>query len=154
MKTVKDLLKGKGYDIWAVAPDDSVYDALKLMAEKNVGAVLVIDAGSASAGSAGTLVGIVSERDYARKVILEDRRSKDTLVKEIMTEKVFHVSPGQKIDECMKIMSEHHIRHLPVVNESKLTGMISVGDVVGYIISEQKSKIEQLEKDISWGESY
>ncbi len=146
MSTIEKLLANNNMTVWTVSPDDTVFDAIKMMNEKSVGALPVM--------SADKLVGIISERDYARKVILEDRRSKDTLVKEIMTEKVFHVSPGQKIDECMKIMTEHHIRHLPVVNESKLTGMISVGDVVGYIISEQKSKIEQLEKDISWGESY
>jgi len=146
MSTIEKLLSNDTMTVWTVSPDDTVFDAIKMMNEKTVGALPVM--------SADKLVGIISERDYARKVILEDRRSKDTLVKEIMTEKVFHVSPGQKIDECMKIMTEHHIRHLPVVNESKLTGMISVGDVVGYIISEQKSKIEQLEKDISWGESY
>lgn len=146
MSTIEKLLANNNMTVWTVSPDDTVFDAIKMMNEKTVGALPVM--------SADKLVGIISERDYARKVILEDRRSKDTLVKEIMTEKVFHVSPGQKIDECMKIMTEHHIRHLPVVNESKLTGMISVGDVVGYIISEQKSKIEQLEKDISWGESY
>lgn len=87
-------------------------------------------------------------------MILEDRRSKDTQVKDIMTERVFHVLPTHKVDECMAIMTEHHIRHLPVLTDGKLSGMISVGDVVKYIISDQKFKIEQLEKDISWGESY
>jgi len=96
------------------------------------------------------LVGIISERDYARKVILQDRSSKETKVKDIMTSNVFHTEPKQKIEECMVVMTEHHIRHLPVLTDGKLSGMISIGDVVKYIISDQKFKIEQLE----WGESY
>lgn len=145
MNTLEKLLDGNN-KIWTISPDDTVFDAIKKMNEKSVGALPVV--------SDDKLVGIISERDYARKVILEDRRSKDTKVKEIMTEKVFHVTPAQKIDECMAIMTEHHIRHLPVLTDGKLSGMISVGDVVKYIISDQKFKIEQLEKDISWGESY
>lgn len=116
------------------------------MNEKSVGALpVVLD---------DKLVGILSERDYARKVILEDRSSKETQVKEIMTKRVFHTSPEQKVEECMAVMTEHHIRHLPVITDGKLSGMISVGDVVKYIISDQKFKIEQLEQTISWGESY
>jgi len=145
MNTIEKILDGNN-KIWTILPDDTVFDAIKKMNEKSVGALPVV--------SDDKLVGIISERDYARKVILEDRRSKDTKVKEIMTEKVFHVAPTQKIDECMAIMTEHHIRHLPVLTDGKLSGMISVGDVVKYIISDQKFKIEQLEKDISWGESY
>lgn len=145
MNTIEKILDGNN-KIWTILPDDTVFNAIKKMNEKSVGALPVV--------SDDKLVGIISERDYARKVILEDRRSKDTKVKEIMTEKVFHVTPTQKIDECMAIMTEHHIRHLPVLTDGKLSGMISVGDVVKYIISDQKFKIEQLEKDISWGESY
>ena len=145
MNTIEKILDGNN-KIWTILPDDTVFDAIKKMNEKSVGALPVV--------SDDKLVGIISERDYARKVILEDRRSKDTKVKEIMTEKVFHVAPTHKIDECMAIMTEHHIRHLPVLTDGKLSGMISVGDVVKYIISDQKFKIEQLEKDISWGESY
>lgn len=116
------------------------------MNDKSIGALPVVEDNK--------LVGIVSERDYARKVILENRTSKDTLVKEIMTEHVFHVLLSHKVEECMALMTEHHIRHLPVLNEGKLYGMISVGDVVKFIISDQQFKIEQLENTISWGESY
>jgi len=116
------------------------------MSEKAVGALpVVIDE---------KLIGIVSERDYTRKVILEGRTSKETKVKEIMTAKVFHTSLNQKVEECMAVMSEHRIRHLPVINEGELIGMVSIGDVVKHVISDQKFKIEQLEQTISWGESY
>ncbi len=145
MNTIDKLLHDDK-KIWTISPDDTVFDAIKKMNEKSVGALPVV--------LVGKLVGIISERDYARKVILEDRRSKDTLVKDIMTERVFHVTRAQKVDECMAIMTEHHIRHLPVMTDGKLSGMISIGDVVKYIISDQQFKIEQLEKDISWGESY
>lgn len=132
--------------IWTISPEDSVFDAIKKMNEKSVGALPVV--------LNDMLVGIISERDYARKVILEDRSSKETKVKDIMTAQVFHILPSQKVEECMAIMTEHHIRHLPVVKDEKLCGMISVGDVVKYIISDQKFKIEQLEHTISWEESY
>ena len=145
MNTIDKLLNADN-KIWTISPNDTVFDAIKKMNEKSVGALPVV--------FDNKLVGIISERDYARKVILEDRRSKDTQVKDIMTERVFHVSPTHKVEECMAIMTEHHIRHLPVLTDGKLSGMISVGDVVKYIISDQQFKIEQLEKDISWGESY
>ena len=146
MSTVEKLLGTEKKDVWAVNPDNTVFDAIKLMNEKSVGALAVI--------LNDKLIGIISERDYARKVILEGRGSKETKVKEIMTTRVFHTFPEQKIEECMAIMTEHHIRHLPVMNGEKLSGMISVGDVVKYVISDQKFKIEQLENTISWGESY
>lgn len=146
MSTIARLIDTKGSELWTISPDDSVFDAIKAMNEHSVGALPVVDNGK--------LVGIISERDYARKVILNNRSSKETKVKEIMTTRVFHTSPEQKIEECMVIMTEHHIRHLPVIVEGKLTGMISVGDVVKDIISEQQFKIEQLEHTISWGESY
>jgi CBS domain-containing protein len=141
MKTVRELLRAKGYDIWSVAPDDSVYDALKLMADKNVGAVLVIEAGN--------LVGILSERDYARKVILKGKTSKDTPVREIMTEKVVYVRPDQTSDECMALMTNKRVRHLPVVEDDQLIGIISIGDVVKAIMSHQEFMIEQLENYIT-----
>ena len=143
MKTVKDLLKGKGYDIWSVAPDDSVYDALKLMADKNVGAVLVI--------SADCLVGILSERDYAREVIFKGKLPEDTPVEEIMTEKVLWVRPDQTVEECMALMTNKRVRHLPVFEGEQLIGVISIGDVVKAIISEQEFMIEQLEHYITGG---
>jgi CBS domain-containing protein len=141
MKTVGELLQAKGYDIWSVAPDDSVYDALQLMADKNVGAVLVTEAGN--------LVGIVSERDYARKVILKGKTSKDTPVREIMTEKVVYVRPDQTSDECMVLMTDKRVRHLPVIENDQLIGIISIGDVVKAIMSHQEFMLEQLENYIT-----
>ena len=146
MSTIEKLLETKGSEVWTISPEDSVFDAIKKMEEHSVGAlpVLIED----------KLVGIISERDYARKVILKNRSSKETLVKEIMTTRIFHTFPKQKIEECMVVMSEHHIRHLPVMDNEKLIAMISIGDVVKDIISEQQFKIEQLEHTISWSESY
>jgi CBS domain-containing protein len=141
VKTVKDLLQAKGYDIWSIAPDTSVYDALKLMANKNIGAVLVIDASN--------LVGILSERDYARKIILKEKTSKDTLVREIMTEKVLYVRADRTIEECMALMTNKRVRHLPVLEGDRLIGIISIGDVVKAIISEQEFMIEQLQNYIT-----
>ena len=146
MNTIEKLINLNDSEVWVVAPEDTVFDAIKKMNDKSVGALPVIEKDE--------LIGIISERDYARKVILENRSSKGTLVKEIMTSKVFHVSPNHKVEECMVLMTKHHIRHLPVVTDGKLCGMISVGDVVKFIISDQKFKIEQLEHTISWGESY
>lgn len=142
MKTVKEILQVKGYDTWSVAPDVPVYDALKLMADKNVGAVLVIDAGN--------LVGIMSERDYARKVILKGKSSKEILVREIMTEKVLCVRPDQTVKECMTLMTDKRVRHLPILEDDRLIGVISIGDVVNSIISEQEYVIERLGAYI-WG---
>ena len=146
MNIFETLLGEKNKDVWTVSPEDSVFDAIKIMSDKAVGALPVV--------VNEKLVGMISERDYARKVILENRSSKETQVKDIMTARVFHIIPNQKVDECMAIMTEHHIRHLPVVDGEKLIGIISVGDVVKYIISDQKFKIEQLEHTISWSESY
>ena len=146
MSTVEKLLGSDEQEVWTISPEDTVFEAIKKMNEKSVGALPVV--------LGDKLVGIISERDYARKVILENRSSKETKVKDIMTEKVFHTFSSQKIEECMAVMTEHHIRHLPVVNNEKLTGMISIGDVVKYVISDQQFKIEQLEHTISWSESY
>ncbi len=142
-KTVKDILKGKGYDIWAVTPDDSVYEALKLMADKNVGAVLVMDS--------GRLVGILSERDYARRVIFKGKLTENTPVHEVMTEKVLWVRPDQSVEECMALMTDKRVRHLPVFEDDELIGVISIGDVVKAIISHQEFMIEQLEHYITGG---
>jgi CBS domain-containing protein len=141
MKTVRQLLQQKGYNIWSIAPDATVYNALELMADKNIGAVLVMDGEN--------LVGILSERDYARKVILKARFSRDTLVREIMTEKVVCVRPDQSVEECMALMTAKRIRHLPVTEGSKVIGVISIGDAVKAVISEQEFIIEQLENYIS-----
>lgn len=136
MKRVRDILDVKGRDIWSIEPGASVYDAMKLMADKGVGALMVME---------GTkLVGIISERDYARKVILQGRSSRTTQVREIMTTRVVYAEPEQNIEECMALMTEKRIRHLPVIDEGRLVGVISIGDLVKSIISEQKFIIEQL----------
>ncbi|MBF8282176.1 MAG: inosine-5-monophosphate dehydrogenase [Anaerolineales bacterium] len=142
MKTVKELLRNKGYHVWSIGPDATVYEALTLMAEKDVGALLVLD-------NAGQLVGILSERDYARKIVLKGKTSRETPVREIMTEKVVWVRPDQTIEECMALMTNKHIRHLPVMEEGRLLGVISIGDVVKDIISEQEFVIAQLENYIT-----
>ena len=143
MVTVSQLLRIKGNDIFATRPEATVLDALHLMAEKNVGALLVLDHGK--------LAGIFSERDYARKVILHGKTSKETLVREIMTTEVYSVSPGDTLDECMALMTEEHIRHLPVLSGGQVVGVISIGDIVKEIISEQGFVIGQLEKYIAGG---
>jgi CBS domain-containing protein len=145
MINVRDILQDKGKQIWNVSPQTSVFDALKLMAEKNIGALLVCDGEK--------LVGIFSERDYARKVILKGKASKETLVSEIMTSVVVTVRYGQNVEECMSLMTEYRIRHLPVVDGEKLCGVISIGDVVKAIISDQEFTIKQLENYITGGPS-
>ena len=140
MKRVKDILAVKGQDVWSIEPDASVYDAMKLMAEKEIGALMVTE---------GTkLVGLISERDYARKVILQGRASRTTQVKEIMTSRVVYAQPEQNIEECMALMTEKRVRHLPVIDGERLVGVISIGDLVKSIISEQQFIIEQLERYI------
>lgn len=141
MAKVKDILALKGQSVWSVAPDSSVYDAMKLMAEKGIGALMVMQGEK--------LVGIISERDYARKVILQGRSSRTTQVKEIMTSHVLYAQPEQNIEECMAVMTDKRVRHLPVFDEGRLLGVISIGDLVKSIITEQKFMIEQLEKYIS-----
>ena len=136
MGKVKDILKRKGETILSVTSDTIIFDALRLMSEKNVGALVVIDNGKLS--------GIFSERDYARKIILKGRTSLDTQVREIMTPDVFTVSPNDGIDHCMQLMSENRIRHLPVLEDDTVVGVISIGDVVKFIIDEQGSIIEHL----------
>ncbi|MFQ5659124.1 MAG: CBS domain-containing protein [Gammaproteobacteria bacterium] len=139
--TVRQLLDKKGREIHAVAPGVTVFEAIKLMSNMEVGALLVVENEQ--------LVGIISERDYTRKVILKDRSSKNTSVQDIMTGKVLYVSPDNTIEECMILMSEHHIRHLPVMENDKITGILSVMDVVKNIISEKEFLIEQLEHYIA-----
>lgn len=141
MKSVKQILQDKGSKVWKVTPDISVFNALELMSEKNVGALLVYDA--------DRLIGIFSERDYARKVILKGKSSKNTHVEEIMSTKVLHVGPDQSIEECMALMTDKRIRHLPVLVGDELLGIISMGDVVKAIISEQQITIHWLEEYIS-----
>jgi CBS domain-containing protein len=143
MKTVMQLLQTKGQDIWSITPDALVIDALKLMAEKRVGALLVLEAGQ--------VVGIISERDYARKVSLLGKSSKTTPVREIMTQRVVYVRPEQTIEDCMALMTDKRIRHLPVLADDQLIGVISIGDVVKAVISEQEFIIAQLENYIIGG---
>ncbi|MEW5979285.1 MAG: CBS domain-containing protein [Acidobacteriota bacterium] len=143
MKTVRQLLNVKGTEVYSVTPQTSVYDALKVMADKNVGALLVLDDSG--------LLGIFSERDYARKVILKGKSSKEMVVSEIMTSKVDSVSPDDSVRACMQLMTEKHIRHVPVLDGGRLVGLISIGDVVKAIISDQEFVIEQLEHYIAGG---
>ncbi len=137
MKFVGELLSAKGTDVWSVTPEQTVLAALVLMAEKEVGALMVLE------GEA--LVGIFSERDYARKVVLKDRSSRDTPVSEVMSAPVVTVGPDQSIEECMSLMTEKRARHLPVLENEKLIGLISIGDVVKAVILDREAVIGQLE---------
>ena len=141
MLKVNDILKTKGSNVFSVLPNTSVYDALKIMGEKNIGALMVIENDE--------LKGIFSERDYARKVVLVNRTSRETLISEIMTANVITISPSDTIDHCMEQMSEKRIRHLPVAVNGKVVGLISISDVVTAIIQSQKETISHLQNYIS-----
>lgn len=141
MATVSDILRAKGDVTWSMAPDATVYEALELMADKNIGSVLVMEG--------DRLVGLLSERDYARKVILFGKSSKETLVREIMTAPVLYVRPDQCVEDCMALMTEKRVRHLPVLQDERVVGIVSIGDVVKSIISEQQFMIEQLERYVA-----
>ena len=138
---VKDLLEIKNKEVWTIEPGASVYNAIAKMADKQIGALVITEGNK--------VVGIITERDYARKVILQDKSSKNTAVREIMTERVIYVQPNQKIEECMALMTEKRIRHLPVLDGDKLIGMVSIGDVVRELISEKEFLIDQLTRYIS-----
>ena len=141
MKTVTQLLRTKGQQVLSVSPDMPVFEALGVMADKNVGALLVVEG--------ERLVGVFSERDYARKVILKGKSSKDTPVQEIMSSHVLYVRPEQTIEDCMALMTDKRVRHLPVMEEGRVVGVISIGDVVKTIIAEQEFIIEQLQNYIT-----
>jgi CBS domain-containing protein len=135
--TIDSLLKSKGRHVWSIEPTAMVFDAIQKMSDKSIGALLVI--------SEGRLDGIISERDYARKVILKDRSSKHTQVREIMTSLVIVVSPEDTVEECMRLMTEHRIRHLPVMDSKRVVGVISIGDLVRWTIQSHEETIVQLE---------
>ncbi|MCX6574171.1 MAG: CBS domain-containing protein [Candidatus Aminicenantes bacterium] len=141
MITVKDMLDQKGHSAWTIGPDAKVLEALELMAKKGLGALVVVDKGD-------EVIGILSERDYARKIILMGRHSEDTPIKDIMTKEVYGVHYETTADECMALMTDKHIRHLPVCKDGKLAGVISIGDVVKAVIGQQKVTIENLENYI------
>ncbi len=141
MTSVAQLLESKGSTVYSIEPDASVFSALERMAEHNVGALPVLEDGK--------LVGLVSERDYARKVILQGHNSRETRVREIMSKHVTCTSPGDEVQQCMAVMTEKHIRHLPVLDKGKLVGLVSIGDLVKAIIGEQQFVIEQMTQYIA-----
>lgn len=141
MKTIKEILAAKGSQVWTVDANTSVFDALNLMAEKNIGSVAVLDG--------GRLAGMFTERDYARNLILKERSSRNTPVRDVMTRRVAVVNPVQTLDECMALMTEKHLRHLPVMEQGELVGILSIGDLVKATIEDQQFMIEQLVNYIS-----
>jgi CBS domain-containing protein len=141
MKKIRNILENKGHHVYAVTPETSVYDALCIMMERNISSLLVMEN--------EILKGIFTERDYARKLVLMGRSSKDTPIGEIMTSNLLTITPSETIDHCMELMSNHKIRHLPVIDNNRVTGMVSIGDVVKFIIEDQKRTIQQLESYIA-----
>ncbi len=141
MSRISELLSNKGHEVWSIGPAHSVYQAIEMMALKGVGALTVLS-------DDGKLIGIISERDYARKVILQGKSSKETVVADIMTRNVIYIEPGDRVQECMALMTAKRVRHLPVMEDGNLVGMISVGDLVKSIIDEQSIAIDHLERYI------
>jgi signal-transduction protein with cAMP-binding, CBS, and nucleotidyltransferase domain len=139
--TISEILHHKGGKIWSISPDATVFEAIQLMADKNIGAVLVMQQDK--------LVGIISERDYTRNVVLKGKSSKQTAVKEIISGQVIQATLAHTVEECMRLMTTHRIRHLPVVEEGKILGIVSIGDLVNWIISAQSSTIHQLQTYIT-----
>ncbi len=137
MRTVKDILREKGATVYTIAPDRTVFEALQMMAEKNVGALMVTDD--------ETVVGLISERDYARKIVLKDKTSRGVAVSEIMTREMIRIDPHENVEGCMELMTDNRVRHLPVFENDRLVGMVSIGDIVKTIIQHKEEIIEQLE---------
>lgn len=138
---IREILHTKGNTAWTIPPEATVFEAIQMMADKNVGSLLVT--------SGGKLIGIISERDYSRKVILKGRSSKDTQVREILTGRVIFVTPDHTVEECMRLMTEHRVRHLPVMEGDRIAGVVSIGDLVNWIIGAQNTAIHQLETYIT-----
>lgn len=141
MKTVKHIIQNKLHAIYSVSPGTSVLDALQVMMDKDISALLVMEGSE--------LIGIFTERDYARKIVLKGRSSQDTMIQEVMSSNLFTINLNSGIDDCMQIMTDNHIRHLPIVEDGKVAGMISIGDLVKFVIEDQKLTIEQLQSYIS-----
>ncbi len=141
MRTVRQLLEGKPGDVFSIGPDAPVIDAVRMMADRHVGALLVMQA--------GRLAGIVSERDYARKVVLQGRSSKDTPVRDIMTAEVISVAPGDTVEHCMQVVTDHRIRHLPALEGDVVLGVLSIGDLVKAVIEAQRQELDHLQRYIA-----
>ncbi|RKR81631.1 CBS domain protein [Mucilaginibacter gracilis] len=141
MKKIRNILENKGHQVYSVTPETSVYDALQIMMEKNISSLLIMEN--------EILEGIFTERDYARKLVLMGRSSKETRIADIMTANLLTITPSETIDHCMEVMSTYKIRHLPVIDNNRVTGMVSIGDVVKFIIEDQKRTIQQLESYIA-----
>ncbi len=139
--TIREILHQKGTTVWCISPEATVFEAIQMMADKNIGALLVTDHGK--------LVGILTERDYTRKVALKGKFSKQTAVKEILSGQVVHVGPGSTVEECLRLMTDHRVRHLPVLEGDNIVGIVSIGDLVNWIISAQTSTIHQLQAYIA-----
>lgn len=139
--TIREILAAKGSVVWTISPHATVYEAIQLMADKNVGALVVTEGDK--------LVGIISERDYTRKVILKGRSSRDTPVRDILSREVIYVTPEHSVDECLRLMTHHRVRHLPVLEGGRLVGIVSIGDLVNWVISAQSTTIHQLQTYIT-----
>ena len=139
--SISELLNSKGSQVWTVSPDTMVFDAIQLMADKNIGALLVTEGDQ--------LVGILSERDYTRKIALKGKSSKDTPVREIISGQIIQIGPDHTVEECLRLMTDHRIRHLPVLEQGRIAGIVSIGDLVNWIISAQHSTIQQLQTYIA-----